>query len=314
MEDTMNRTMMAISLLGIVCWCAAPAEGEAASGGLNTKAIDQAIGKPGELKDDVYKVSLPRKDLSVSLNGVQLKPDFALGTWLAFKQAGHDAVVDGDLVLTEHEVGAVFTHLRKVVIEVSAIHNHLIGETPRVMFLHIEGKGDAVKMATQIKEALRLTGTPIEPQLASTTTVEMSTASEEANFDAEAIQKELGYRGTIKDGVLHVSVPRPESIKLHGALLPPSMGMATALNFQSAGGNKVAATGDFVMVSEEVDRVTKALAEHGILITALHNHLVHGWPDLYFMHFWLNDTAEEVAKRLRSGLDAMKRVKDIVQK
>jgi hypothetical protein len=305
--------MMAISLLGIVCWCAAPAEGEAASGGLDTKAIDQAIGKPGELKDDVYKVSLPRKDLSVTLDGIQLKPGFALGTWIAFKQAGYDAVVDGDLVLTEHEVGAMFTQLRKGGIGVSALHNHLIGETPRVMFLHIEGKGDAVKMATQIKEALRLTGTPIEPQLASATTVEMSTASEEANFDAEAIQNELGYKGAIKDGVLHVSVPRPESIKLHGALLPPSMGMATALNFQSAGGNKVAATGDFVMVSEEVDRVTKAMAEHGILVTALHNHLVHGWPDLYFMHFWLNDTAEEVAKRLRSGLDAMKRVKDIAQ-
>lgn len=303
----MNRTMIALSLLGVVCWFAAPAEGDATSGGLDTKAIDQAIGKPGELKDDVYKVSLPRKDLSVSLNGVQLKPGFALGTWLAFKQAGRDAVVDGDLVLTEHEVGAVFTQLRKVGIEVSALHNHLIGETPRVMFLHIEGKGDAVKMATQIKEALRLTGTPIEPQLAGATTIEMSTASEEANFDAEAIQKELGYKGTIKDGVLHVSVPRPESIKLHGALLPPSMGMATALNFQSAGGNKVAATGDFVMVSEEVDRVTKALAEQGILVTALHNHLVHGWPDLYFMHFWAEDSAEKVAKGLRAGLDAMKK-------
>ena len=303
----MNRTMIALSLLGVVCWFAAPAEGDGTSGGLDTKAIDQAIGKPGELKDDVYKVSLPRKDLSVSLNGVQLKPGFALGTWLAFKQAGRDAVVDGDLVLTEHEVGAVFTQLRKVGIEVSALHNHLIGETPRVMFLHIEGKGDAVKMATQIKEALRLTGTPIEPQLAGATTIEMSTASEEANFDAEAIQKELGYKGTIKDGVLHVSVPRPESIKLHGALLPPSMGMATALNFQSAGGNKVAATGDFVMVSEEVDRVTKALAEQGILVTALHNHLVHGWPDLYFMHFWAEDSAEKVAKGLRAGLDAMKK-------
>src|SRR4029079_14605919 len=103
---------------------------EAAAGSLDTKAIDQAIGKPGELKDDVYKVSLPRKDLSVSLNGVQLKPGFALGTWIAFKQAGRDAVLDGDLVLTEQEVGAVFTHLRKVGIQVSAIHNHLIGETP----------------------------------------------------------------------------------------------------------------------------------------------------------------------------------------
>ncbi len=303
----MNRTMIAISLLGIVCWCAAPVEGEAASGGLDTKAIEQAIGKPGEMKDDVYKVSLPRKDLSVTLNGVQLKPGFALGTWIAFKQAGHDTVVDGDLVLTEHEVGAVFNQLRKVGIEVSALHNHLIGETPKLMFLHIEGKGDAGKIATQIKEALSLTGTPMEPQLASATTIEMSTASEEADFDAEAIQKELGYKGKIKDGVLHVSVPRPESIKLHGALLPPSMGMATALNFQSAGGNKVAATGDFVMVSEDVDRVTKALAEHGILVTALHNHLVHGWPDLYFMHFWADDSAEKVAKGLRAGLNAMKR-------
>lgn len=303
----MNRTMIAISMLGMVCWFAAPAEGEAATGSLDTKAIEQAIGKPGEMKDDVYKVSLPRKDLSVTLDGVQLKPGFALGTWIAFKQAGHDAVLDGDLVLTEHEVGAVFNQLRKVGIQVSALHNHLIGETPKLMFLHIEGKGDAGKMATQIKEALSLTGTPMEPQLAGATPIVMSTAGEEIDFDAEAIQKELGYKGKIKDGVLHVSVPRPESIKLHGVLLPPSMGMATALNFQSAGGNKVAATGDFVMVSEEVDRVTKALAEHGILVTALHNHLVHGWPDLYFMHFWADDRAEKVAKGLRAGLDAMKK-------
>src|SRR4029079_2832964 len=97
---------------------------EAAEGSLDTKAMDQAIGKPGEMKDDVYKVSLPRKDLSVSLNGVQLKPGFALGTWIAFKQAGHNAVLDGDLVLTEQEVGAVFGQLRKVGIQVSALHNH----------------------------------------------------------------------------------------------------------------------------------------------------------------------------------------------
>src|SRR6185437_8614613 len=258
----MNRTAFIISMLGMVFLIAAPVQGEASAGSLDTKAIEQAIGKPGEMKDDVYKVSLPRKDLSVSLNGVQLKPGFALGTWIAFKQAGHNAVLDGDLVLTEQEVGAVFGKLRKEGIQVSALHNHLIGETPRVMFLHIEGKGDAVKMATQVKEALSLTGTPMEPQLASATTLEMSTASEEADFDAEVIQKELGHKGKIKDGVLHVSVPRPESIKMHGTTLPPSMGMATAFNFQSAGGNKVAATGDFVMDRDDVNRVTKALAEH----------------------------------------------------
>ncbi|MDK2744061.1 MAG: DUF1259 domain-containing protein [Nitrospira sp. BO4] len=304
----MNRTNICIGILGMMSLFAAPVTGEAAAtDSLDTKAIEQAIGKPGEMKDDVYKISLPRKDLSVSLNGVQLKPGFALGSWLAFKQAGHVTVVDGDLVLTEHEVGAVFRKLRKEGIQVSALHNHLIGESPKLMFLHIEGKGDAGKMAVSVKEALSLTSTPMEPQIAKATATAMSTASEEADFDAETIQKELGQTGKIKDGVLQIAVPRPESIKLHGAILPPSMGMATALNFQSAGEGKVAATGDFVMVSEDVDGVTKALADHGILVTALHNHLVHGWPDLYFMHFWANDTAEKLAHGLRAGLDAMKK-------
>jgi len=107
--------------------------------------------------------------------------------------------------------------------------------------------------------------------------------------------------------VLQISVPRSKPIKMAGATLPPSMGMATAFNFQSDGGNKVAATGDFVMDRDDVDRVTKALTEHGILITALHNHLVHASPDLYFMHFWADDSADKVAKGLRAGLDAMKR-------
>lgn len=139
----MNRTMFAIGIVGMVLLFAAPVEGEAAANSLETKAIEQALGKPGGLKDDVYKVSLPRRDLSVSLNGIQLKPGFALGSWLAFKQAGHNAVLDGDLVLTEPEVGAVFGKLRKEGIHVSALHNHLIGETPKLMYLHIEGKGDA---------------------------------------------------------------------------------------------------------------------------------------------------------------------------
>lgn len=301
----MNRTNIVIGMGMMLLFAAIPIEGGAATDSLDTKAIEQAIGKPGEMKDEVYKISLPRKDLSVSLNGVQLKPGFALGSWIAFKQAGHDAVLDGDLVLTEQEVGAVFGKLRMGGIQVSALHNHLIGETPKLMFLHIEGKGEAGKMAMSVKEALRLTGTPMEPQMAKATDTAKSTAGEEHDFDAGIIQKELGH-GKIKDGVLSISVPRPESIKMHGTTLPPSMGMATALNFQSSEGNKVAATGDFVMVSEDVDRVTKALAEHGILITALHNHLVHGSPELYFMHFWADDTAEKVAKGLRAGLDAMK--------
>lgn len=306
----MNRTCtnIVISLVGMVFLFAVFLHlGTALAGSLDTKAIEQAFGKPGEMKDDVYKVSLPRKDLSVSLNGVKLKPGFALGTWIAFKQAGKDAVLDGDLVLAEPEVGSVFKKLQQEGIEVSALHNHLIGETPKLMFLHIAGKGDAGKMAMAVKEALSLTGTPMELPLAKATPTAMSATTEEHDFDVGIIDKELGHTGKLKDGVLHVSVPRPESIKMHGTTLPPSMGMATAINFQSGEGNKVVATGDFVMNRDDVNRVTKVLAEHNILVTALHNHLVHGSPDLFFMHFWADDTAEKVAKGLKAGLDAMKK-------
>src|SRR5262245_9155921 len=300
----MNNDHLAGSVVALILLFSSSVQAQAQSSlALDTKAIEQAIGKPGEMKDEVYKVSLPRKDLSVSLNGVNLKPGFALGSWIAFKQAGREAILDGDLVLTEEEVGPVLGKLRKEGIEISALHNHLIGETPRVMFLHIEGKGHAAKMAMHLKEALVLTATPIGPP--SFKAVEANT-TEEADFDAELIQQELGYKGKLKDGVLHVAVPRSEPIKMAGATLPPNMGMATAFNFQLCEANKVATTVDFVMVRDDVDRVTKALTEHGILITALHNHLVHGSPDLYFMHFWADDDAEKVAKGLRAGLDAMK--------
>jgi len=301
----MNKDHIGESVLALMLFLGSPVLAHAQSSPtLDIKAIEQAIGKPGEMKDDVYKVSLPRKDLSVSVKGVHLKPGFALGSWIAFKQDGKEAILDGDLVLTEEEVGPVFGKLRKEGIEVSALHNHLIGETPRVMFLHIEGQGDAREMATHLKEALNITATPIGPKALGAV---MTNDSEEADFDAEILQKELGHKGKIKNGVLQISVPRNEPIKMAGAPLPPSMGMATSFNFQSGGENKVAATGDFVMVRDDVDRVTKALTDHGILITALHNHLVHGSPELYFMHFWADDSAEKVAKGLRAGLDAMKR-------
>jgi hypothetical protein len=278
---------------------------DASAGSLNTEAIEKAIGKSGELKDGVYKVSWPRTDLSVSVQGVKLKPGLALGSWAAFTAAGNEAVVDGDLVLTENEVGPVFQKLRAEGIEVAALHNHLVGESPRVMFLHIAGKGDQITLAASIKNVLALTKTPLGDSAGKASGGAASMGTEDAGFNAEQIQQVLGQKGTVKGGVLQVSVSRPERITMEGVTLPPGMGMATALNFQQAGEGKVAATGDFVMIREEVDRVTKALAEHGIMVTALHNHLVHGSPELYFMHFWAHDSAEKVAKGLRAGLDAM---------
>ena len=267
---------------------------------LDTTAIDREIGKAGESKGDVYKISFPRTDLSVTVEGVKVKPGLALGSWMAFRPTGETTIVDGDLVLTEDEMYPVLRDLQQHGLTVTAIHNHLLQESPRIMYLHFWGEGNAAKLAGSLKQALSKSKTPLVAPNDETTKVE-------DGFDTNQIQHTLDQNGTFKRGVLHVSVPRPEKITVHGVELPPSMGMATAMNFQAAGDGKVAATGDFVMIDEEVNSVAQALTEHGIRVTALHNHLLHVSPDLFFMHFWAHDSSEKVAQGLRAGLDAMKK-------
>ena len=273
---------------------------KATQGMLDTAGIERAIGKAGEAKGDVYKLSLPRTDLQVTVDNVQVKPGFALGSWIAFKSAAHGAVAHGDLVLAEQEVPLVVQALEAHGIRMTALHNHLIGESPHVMFLHFWGEGDAAYLAQHLRDALSRTKTPM------TDAKKPETSAEPAGFDPAQIQAALGHKGTVKQGVLQVSVPRSEPVMESGVELPPSMGTATAINVQAAGADKVAATGDFVMTAEEVNRVAGALTKHGIQITALHNHLLHVAPNVYFMHFWAHDSTDHVAQGLRAALDAMK--------
>jgi hypothetical protein len=121
---------------------------------------------------------------------------------------------------------------------------------------------------------------------------------------ADQIQQTLGLKGAVKGGVLGLSKPRSEPVTMMGVTLPPAMGMATSVNIQAAEPGKVASTGDFVLTGDEVNRVISALSTQGIEVTALHNHMIHGSPELYFMHFWA-DTPERVAAGLKAGLDAM---------
>lgn len=267
----------------------------------DTVTIAREMGKAGETQGDVYKISLPRTDLQVTVEGVLLKPGLALGSWIAFRPVEQGAVAHGDLVLGEDEVTPVVRELEEHGVRITALHNHLIHELPRVMFLHFWGQGEAGKLAHNLKQALNKTKTPIGEAKKG------ETPAEEVGFDPEQIQATLGHKGTVKNGVLHVSVPRPQTVRESGVELPPSMGTATAINVQGAGAGKVAATGDFVMSENEVNQVARALAVHGIQVTALHNHLVHSSPTLFFMHFWANESAEKVSNGLRAGLDAMKK-------
>jgi uncharacterized protein DUF1259 len=276
-----------------------PAPGKAPAG-LDTAAIDRAIGKSGQVIGDVYKVSFPRTDLSVMLAGVRLKAGFALGSWAAFKSIGAGgAVAHGDLVLTQTEINPVISALQQHDFEITALHNHLINEAPHVMYLHFWGKGDPVALAQNLKDALGRTKTPIGSAPPPPAAAD--------DLPADRIQQVIGLKGTVSNGVLGLSQPRPETIQMMGVTLPPSMGMATSINFQSAGAGKVAATGDFVMIADEVNTVARALRQHGIEIAALHNHMLHGTPELYFMHFWAVGDADTVASGLKAALAELKK-------
>src|SRR5215470_9826670 len=259
------------------------------------KAVEQALGRSGQQQaDGAYKFGLPRGDLNVTVDGVQIKPALALGSWLAFSGPGQGAMIMGDLVLAEDEVSPVMMALEENGIQVTALHNHVLHETPRVMYMHISGHGEAVKLATTLKSVIALTKTPAPAQPAANASLDLDTA---------AIDQILGNKGKANGGVYQVGVPRAEKVSEGGMQIPGSMGLATALNFQPTGGGKAAITGDFVLLGSEVNPVIKTLRQHGIQVTALHSHMLDEQPRLFFMHFWANDDAVKLAKGLRAALD-----------
>ena len=261
------------------------------------KPIEDALGRKGSLQPaDVYKFSMPRSDLKVTVAGTPIKPGLALGSWLAFKRMGNDAVVMGDLVLAESEVEPVMAKLQQEGIEQTAVHNHLLNESPRVMYMHVAGHGDAVKLASALKDALALTKTPAAAPAP-------PAEQPKLDFDTAQVDQALGHKGKNNNGIYQFSVPRVERINDMGTEIPPSMGTATAINFQPMGGGKAAITGDFVLLGKEVNAVIKALRDNGIEVTAVHSHMLTEEPRLFFLHFWANDDAMKLAKGLKAALD-----------
>ena len=267
------------------------------------KAIEQALGKAGSLQPgDVYKVSLPRSDLRVTVGGIQVKAPLALGSWVAFKKIGDITMVMGDLVLTEDEVTPVLTRLQEGGVEQTALHNHVLHESPRVMYMHISAMGDAVKIAKAIHDALALGKTPFAGPAA-------VNQSQELGIDTKQIDQIMGQSGKVNGGVYQFSVARAEKILENDMEVPPSMGVAHAINFQPTGSGKAAITGDFVLIASEVNPVIRTLRDNGIEVTALHSHMLIESPRLFFMHFWANDDALKLARGIRAALDKTKAAK-----
>ena len=312
---TLRGTLALAATTGVALAQHRPVAGVASDrGGDGWTTVQQALGGTGTMQPgDVLKFGFPRSDLHVTVDGVALKPALALGSWVAFKRmasgANASAMVMGDLVLTEDEVGPVMLALQQRGIQQTALHNHVLHESPRVMYMHIMAHGDAARIAADIRAALGESRTPMPAASGATVNAPAAASPVPAaplELDTAALARTLGVSGKVNGGVYQVSVPRKDRVTDHGMEVPPSMGVATAINFQPTGGGKAAITGDFVMTANEVNPVIRALREHGILVTALHSHMLTESPRLFYMHFWANDDAATLAGGLRAALDHMK--------
>ncbi|MBZ9685727.1 DUF1259 domain-containing protein [Clostridium estertheticum] len=256
--------------------------------------IKKIFSEEGTTAGGVFKFTFPRFDLMVRIGDTIIEPGLALTSWVAFNQLGNHSMLMGDLVLLQSEVGPVMSSLFENGIEVTALHNHLLYESPRIMYLHINGEGNPIKLAQSVRNALSLTTTPfkVKQQLPS-------------QIDWSLIENILGHKGSHKGNVLQLSFPRATIISEDGHQLSPAMGISHGINFQSLG-EKVATTGDFVLFADEVNPIASLLKKNNIAVTAIHNHMLTEIPRLFFMHFWAVDKSEYIAQTFKSVLDLAK--------
>jgi hypothetical protein len=261
--------------------------------------IDDALGRKPAVSGDVHRYGFPRADLSVTLDGVIIKPALALGGWAAFKPAHGGAMMMGDLVLLENEITPVMTAAIENGLEITAVHNHILRAQPLTFYMHVSGHGDPVKLANALHTALAASKTPL------TAPAPAAASTPETGFDAAELDRIIGVKGNLVGGVYQFGVARRDHITESGMSLDPAgpLGLATGVNFQPTGNGKAAITGDFVLAGSEVNPVIQALRTNGIEVTALHSHMLTEQPRLFFMHFWANDDALKLAKGIRAALD-----------
>jgi len=268
-----------------------------AAAGLDTALIERLTGAKGALdaSEGVFKVSVPRTDLGLEVAGVRMVPRLGITSWAAFKKTKDGVMVMGDLVLRAEQVNPVMSVALDDGLEVTALHNHFLWDTPRVMFMHIGGHGPLERLAGAVGQVFRaMSEKPGAPPQASIDPAKTS-------LDPKRIEQVLGLKGDLKDGVLRFSLGKP--VRMHGEEVGNAMGVNTWAAFAGSDGEAVV-DGDFAMFEGELQAVLKALRKAGIDVLAIHNHMTGELPRVVFLHYWGIGPAAQLARRLRSALDA----------
>lgn len=281
--------------LSFILFCAVPAAAQTPTGA-PWDSVSHLFGAATNVNAGTYRYNMPRSDLHVSVSGVRLLPGFALVSWAGFGVMGSDTAVMGDIVATNTELPGVLRRMQQMGISVNAIHNHIVGETPRLNFIHYMGHGGAVALAAKVasvlsKTALRL---PIPKMIPTAVTI-----------DTAQIFRILGARGRANGALAQLSFNFvPGGVIIDGMPVPAPFSTSTPINMQRVSADRIVGNGDFTVTAAQVDAVQDALAEHGILATAMHSHLVGETPKLYYIHFWADGSYASVLSGLRAAVDA----------
>jgi hypothetical protein len=267
------------------------------------KAVLDSLGRSGDFKDGVLKVNIPRNDLNVSVDGVATPTPFGFGGWVALeKGTGGMDVMMGDLVLTEQEVNPVMSALLNAGVEVTALHNHFILETPRIFYMHVHAHGSAADLAGKLKPALALIGKS-SPTSAPASHGATAGKPIQGTLNPAQLAKIVGSEGETNGAVYKITIGRPD-IKMveMGAPINARMGLNTWAAFYGSDADAVVA-GDVAMLDHEVQPVLKALRANNINIVAMHHHMVGTTPNVIFLHYWARGPAQSLAAGVKAALD-----------
>jgi hypothetical protein len=265
---------------------------------LDTLLIERVTGIKGKSNKGEYKITIPQNDLNIDVDGFRIIPAMGLGTWIAFTPVPEGAMIMGDIVLTENDLKPVQARVIQEGLTISAIHNHFVRNHPNVMYMHIGGAGNTEVMAKKARAVLDAVAASRghNPAAASVADVPFS-------IDINKLNGIVGSTGELSKGVYKYTIGRPDvPLKEHGAPISSFLGFNTWAAFQGSE-DHAAVAGDFTMTENEVAPVIKSLVEHGIEVVAVHNHMVHEQPRIFFLHYWGVGKAVDLARGLKAALD-----------